>query len=202
MSQIRLANGRSDHPRRDPCCSRFYSSSCGGRTYRPAVEVSHRQGIVGSSFIESIRFAGANRLRVDLGYQGSVRTIEPYSLRRSRAGDILVYAVKSATGEAKSYRLDRIQSVRITNDVFVPRYAIELTAGESGSIPPVSSGSLHMPYRASVRTRVSSGPTYMYKCPVCQKEFRHKKHNAQLGPHKSARGWPCSGRSGHLIDTR
>jgi hypothetical protein len=72
------------------------------------VGVSRRKGIVGSSFIESIRFAGANRLRVDLGYQGSVRTIEPYSLRRSRAGDILVYAVKSATGEPRSYRLDRI----------------------------------------------------------------------------------------------
>ncbi len=174
----------------------------GEELYRPAVGVSRRQGVVGSSYIESIRFAGANRLRVDLGYQGSVRMIEPYSLRRSRAGDILVYAVKSVTGEARSYRLDRIQSVRITNEVFVPRYAIELTAGESGSIPPVSSGSLHTSYRPQARTRISSGPTYIYKCPVCQKEFRHKKHNAQLGPHKSESGWPCSGRSGYLIVTR
>jgi predicted nucleotidyltransferase component of viral defense system len=170
--------------------------------YRPAVGVSRRQGIVGSSFIESIRFAGANRLRVDLGYQGSVRSIEPYSLRRSRAGDILVYAVKAATGEARSYRLDRIQSVRVSNEVFVPRYAIELTAGESGAIPPVSTGSLHTSYRSPTRVRASSGPTYIYKCPVCQKEFRHKKQNSHLGPHKSGHGWPCSGRTGYLVDTR
>ncbi|MGH9615194.1 MAG: nucleotidyl transferase AbiEii/AbiGii toxin family protein [Acidobacteriaceae bacterium] len=168
--------------------------------YRPAVGVSRRQGVVGSSFIESIRFAGANRLRVDLGYQGSARTIEPYSLRRSRAGDILVYAVKSATGEPRSYRLDRIQSVRTTNEVFLPRYAIELAAGESGFIPSVSAGSLHTSYRAFSHPP-SSGPTYIYKCPVCQKEFRHKKQNAHLRPHKSGLGWPCSGRIGYLIDT-
>jgi hypothetical protein len=168
--------------------------------YRPALGISRLQRVVGSSFIESIRFAGANRLRVDLGYQGSVRTIEPYSLRRSHAGNILIYAVKSTTREARSYRLDKIQSVRITNEAFVPKYAIELAASESWAIPPVSARSPHTAYRAPARA--NSGPTYIYQCPLCQKEFRHKKQNSHLGPHKNSYGWACSGRTGYLIDTR
>jgi hypothetical protein len=46
--------------------------------------------------------------------------------RRSRAGDLLVYAVNSATDESRRYCLDRIQSVAIPNEFLVPRYAIEL----------------------------------------------------------------------------
>jgi len=171
--------------------------------FRPPVGLLRRQGIANSSFIESIRFAGANRLRVDLGYQNSVRRIEPYALRRSQVGNILVYAVKSETGEVRGYRLDRMQSVRITNETFVPRYAIELTAGETGTIPPVSTSSVRSSYRSSPRpSRRSSGPVYIYQCPICQKRFRHEKRNSHLGPHKSEQGWRCSGRTGYLVDTR
>lgn len=172
--------------------------------FRPAVGMLRREGIANSSFVESIRFAGANRLRVDLGYQGSLRRIEPYSLRRSQAGNILVYAVRSDSGEVRGYRLDRIQSIRITGETFVPRYTIELTAGERGAIPPVSTASIYSSYptRHSRRSRVSSGPVYVYQCPICQKRFRHKKRNSRLGRHKSEQGWQCSGRTGYLIDTR
>jgi len=54
---------------------------------------------------EVIRFAAANRLCVDLRYDGSSRIIEPYSLRRTKDGNLLLHAVKHATGEARSYRL-------------------------------------------------------------------------------------------------
>jgi predicted nucleotidyltransferase component of viral defense system len=77
--------------------------------------------------LEQIRFAGANHLLVDLAYQGSRRLIEPYALRRSRAGNLLVYAIKVQTGEVRAYRADRIEGVRITNTSFTPRYAIELS---------------------------------------------------------------------------
>lgn len=40
--------------------------------------------------LEIIRFAAANRLCVDLAYQGSRRLIEPYSLRRTRDGNLLL----------------------------------------------------------------------------------------------------------------
>jgi predicted nucleotidyltransferase component of viral defense system len=77
--------------------------------------------------LEQIRFAGANHLLVDLAYQGSRRLIEPYALRRSKAGNLLVYAIKAQTGEVRVYRADRIEGVRITNTSFIPRYAIELS---------------------------------------------------------------------------
>lgn len=77
--------------------------------------------------LEQIRFAGAKHLLVDLAYQGSGRLIEPYALRRSRAGNLLVYAIKVETGDVRAYRADRIEGVRITNTGFRPRYAIELS---------------------------------------------------------------------------
>src|SRR5258706_16036979 len=49
--------------------------------------------------LEALRFAAANHLCVELGYQRSKRVIEPYSLRRSRDGKLLLYAVKADTRE-------------------------------------------------------------------------------------------------------
>ena len=89
----------------------------------------------GQGPIEQIRFAGANHLLVELGYQDRVRLIEPYSLRRSKAGHLLIYAVKAQTGEIRAYRTDRIQSVRVTPTSFLPRYAVELS-----TVLPVRSG--------------------------------------------------------------
>jgi predicted nucleotidyltransferase component of viral defense system len=82
----------------------------------------------GGAPLEQIRFAGNNHLLVDLHYQGSSRLIEPYSLRRSRAGNLLVYGLKHETGEVRAYRVDRIEGVRITDIPFRPSYAIELSA--------------------------------------------------------------------------
>lgn len=169
--------------------------------YRPAVGALRREGISGSSFIESIRFAGVNRLRVRLTYQGSTRMIEPYSLRRSRAGHILIYAIKTETREVRSYRLDRIQRVQVTQEAFAPVYAIELTAGETGAIPPTSRGRLHWGHTPGPSVHTHTGPIYVYQCPMCQKEFRHKTRNPKLNPHKTEHGWACSGRRGYLIDT-
>jgi hypothetical protein len=81
----------------------------------------------GGAPLEQIRFAGANHLLVELGYQGSRRLIEPYALRRSKAGNLLVYAIKADGGEVRAYRVDRIESVGVTDQTFAPRYAIELS---------------------------------------------------------------------------
>jgi len=104
---------------------------------RPAIGLLRRAGAVGSSSLEAIRFAAANRLCIDLHYQGSVRRIEPYSLRRTRAGVILLFAIRTQNGESRSYRLDRIEGAVITDETFTPKFAIELTPGESLWIPPV-----------------------------------------------------------------
>jgi hypothetical protein len=77
--------------------------------------------------LEIIRFAASNRLCVDLAYQGNHRLIEPYSLRQTRDGNLLLYAVKHETGENRSYRVDRIQDAKVKQIPFIPKYAIELS---------------------------------------------------------------------------
>jgi len=184
-----------------------------GELFRPAVGFLRQQNIAGSSYLEAIRFAGVNRLCVDLDYtdkkgKRSTRRIEPYSLRRSRAGDILVYALRSDNGEVRAYLLHAINGARVTDQTFVPRYAVELTAGEIGAIPPTSreavfSAPAARAYWPPARTaRPHHGPTYVYKCTVCGKAFRRTKADAHLNPHKTEQGWPCPGRIGYLIGTK
>lgn len=85
------------------------------------------------SRLEPVRFAAVNRLLVNLGYRGQHRLIEPYSLRRTRDGHILLHAIRADRGENRAYRVDRIQSVDVTNHPFTPRYLIEFPA--SGMVP-------------------------------------------------------------------
>lgn len=82
--------------------------------------------------VESIRFAAINHLQVELGYDGTKRLIEPYSLRQSKEGNILLVAIKVANREQRSYRIDRIESVKITKQPFVPAFRIEFP--ETGTI--------------------------------------------------------------------
>jgi predicted nucleotidyltransferase component of viral defense system len=76
--------------------------------------------------LEAIRFAAANRLCVRLGYGGSVRIVEPYALRESQEGHGLLHAIRLDSREHRSYRVDRIESVSVTNQTFTPVYQIEL----------------------------------------------------------------------------
>ena len=93
------------------------------------------------SHLEVIRFAAANRLCVDLDYQGSIRRIEPYSLRRTKDDNIIVHAWSVDKDAHRSYRVDRIQGARTTSQVFTPRYAVELTPSGPVSIPPTQRSS-------------------------------------------------------------
>ena len=85
--------------------------------------------------LEKIRFAAANRLCVDLYYKGSHRLIEPYSLRRSREGNLLLYAIRHNTGKIRAYSVDRIQGAEVTDTPFVLKHAIELTPSDLISAP-------------------------------------------------------------------
>jgi predicted nucleotidyltransferase component of viral defense system len=94
------------------------------RTLRLPVAPVHQ------SQLEVIRFAAANRLCVDLDYQDRTRRIEPYSLRRTKTGDIVLHAWNIDSDAHRSYRVDRIQGAHTTSQVFNPRYAVELTPTE------------------------------------------------------------------------
>lgn len=97
-------------------------------------------GMASSASIEVIRFSGSNRLCVELDYtdeQGrrGVRIIEPYSLRRTQAGDVVLHALRADGRGHRSYRVDRINSARATSQTFLPRYSIELTPSGPLSAP-------------------------------------------------------------------
>ncbi len=175
----------------------------------------------GLPHIEVIRFAAANRLCVDLSYvtldgRSGTRRIEPYSLRRTAAGDIILHAFNTDKNQHRSYRVDRITDAAITNQTFIPRYEIELSPQGPVSIRPAASrsGGAALSRLATPRTqraaaprrmrapRSTGGPTYIFQCPVCDKKFRRKKYDSTLNPHKGKDGFPCYGRIGTLIDTQ
>ena len=86
--------------------------------------------------LDVIRFAASNRLCVELRYLGSSRLIEPYSLRETREGHLILHAHNRDKDAHRSYRLDRIEGASVTNETFVPRIAIELTHSGPVVIPP------------------------------------------------------------------
>ena len=158
--------------------------------------------------LEVIRFAAANRLCVDLTYGGTHRLIEPYSLRQTRDGNLLLYAVKHNTGEDRSYRTDRIQGTQVTKTPFIPRYAIELIASGPISAPPASRGTILKPIRSTFvkaphkRRALSVGTKYIFECPICGKRFTHKSFNSSLSKHKDKQGYPCFGTIGIYVTTK
>jgi predicted nucleotidyltransferase component of viral defense system len=155
----------------------------------------------GRASLEVVRFAGVNHLLVELGYNGSARLIEPYSLRRSSAGNLLLYGVRADSREIRCYRVDRIESARATTQPFQPVFAIEFGSAGGLSAPPVRrrAGVPRLGPRRSARRSRSTGPTYIVRCATCGKEFRRKTRSTAMRKHKSPGGWDCPGRSGYFV---
>jgi hypothetical protein len=168
-----------------------------------------------------VRFAAANRLCVELDYldeggRRNVRVIEPYALRRTLAGNLLLMAVKSDTGQARSYRVDRIQGAIATKRSFAPRYAIELTSGSPMSAPAIKRQSAAVPHspqpmlrpwrlpspsRGRLSQPASTSLRHTFRCTVCGKQFRKSTFDAKLNTHKGKNGLPCYGTIGTFVKT-
>lgn len=91
----------------------------------PRAMVSWRRGPP----LELIRFAGANRLKVEIDYRAEEgrwgpRVIEPYSFRMTREGNLVLFVLNDL-GQLRSYRVDRIAGVRVLDQTFQPRYFVE-----------------------------------------------------------------------------
>jgi hypothetical protein len=91
----------------------------------PTAMASWRLGVP----MELLRYAGANRLRVEIDYRAEQgrhgpRTVEPYSLRRTLDGNLLLYVVNDR-GMLRGYRVDRIAGIRPTTEPFMPRFRVE-----------------------------------------------------------------------------
>lgn len=79
--------------------------------------------------LELLRYAGANRLMVEVDYRAErgrqgPRRVEPYSLRHTQDGHLVLFVVNDY-GELRSYRVDRIAAIRPTTAQFTPKFRIE-----------------------------------------------------------------------------
>ncbi len=151
--------------------------------------------------LEAARFAAANRLLVELHYDGTTRLIEPYSLRRTRAGNLILHAERADGSGHRSYRVERITRLRVTTTPFRPRFPIEFSAHGPLHAPPQYRTPVPRGSRTS-RSRRSRGPEYLYECNRCGREFAHTTRNSKLRAHKDPSGDRCSGRSGRYAGTR
>jgi len=167
--------------------------------------------------------AGSNITLLEMIYGGFKRLVEPYSLvykvrTSDGVGREYFYGYDQTGGKSppsiKSFLHTGIQGLKLTDKRFEPRYDIELSkAGEPSENSyfgkPFSQRTHAVrlqPYRGgrvrSVRKRrrtITTGPTYIYQCPVCQKTFRRKKSNPQLNKHKDKYGNQCFGISGIFV---
>ena len=162
-----------------------------------------------ASVLELVRFAAQNRQLVALEYtneEGSrrTRTVEPYSLRRSRAGAVSLAAHDIDSGRIKYYRVDRIHGAQALDRTFVPRHEIEL----SPTAAPIAAPMRHTPGQPLghyPRSRSSnSGPRtkYIVQCHHCNRRFPRATRTITLKPHLTREGNRCAGRRGAIVETR
>lgn len=191
---------------RQPAVLEAYPLASGDVVIRPPAGAISIPGMASTAPIEVIRFAASNRLCVELDYldergRRGTRVIEPYSMRRTQAGDIVLHALRADGSGHRSYRIDRILGARASQRSFTPSYAIELTPTGPISAPLASYSPRISTYRPPARSR-ASGPAYVYECGRCGKRFEHSKRDATLRAHKDKNGWPCSGRHGVWVETK
>ncbi|MGZ5120246.1 MAG: nucleotidyl transferase AbiEii/AbiGii toxin family protein [Burkholderiales bacterium] len=135
--------------------------------------------------LEPVRFAAANQLCVELTYQNTIRLIEPYSLRRSRAGKLLLCAVKVETRESRTYRVDRIQALKVSTRPFTPVFRIEFSSTGQIYAPYLARPRLANPFPARAKPSLPRhGPVYIIRCNYCGREFRKRTMDFTLRPHK------------------
>jgi predicted nucleotidyltransferase component of viral defense system len=91
----------------------------------PQAITSWRRGVP----LELLRYAGANRLKVDIDYRAEngrqgPRRVEPYSLRRTKDRNLVLFVVNDRR-QLRSYRIDRIAGIKPTTESFTPTYQVE-----------------------------------------------------------------------------
>ncbi len=158
----------------------------------------------GGAPLETIRFAGANRLLLEFTYDGTPRLVEPYSLRQAATGNLLLYCWEQGDNHIKAFNIAKMAAVRPTRTPFQPRYRIEFIPGGPIAVPPTSShprptSRPSRPSRPRGKSLPGYGPTYVFKCMTCNKQFRHSANDPTLRKHKTKDGWDCPGRHGYLV---
>ena len=151
--------------------------------------------------LEPVRFAAANHLCVELTYKGTVRLIEPYSLRRSREGKLLLCAVKVETRESRTYRVDRIKALKVSTQPFTPVFRIEFSPTGQIYAPYLARPRASNPFPARARPSLPRHrPVYIIRCNYCRREFKRRKLDFTLRPHQRGNR-QCPSLHGSLVRT-
>jgi predicted nucleotidyltransferase component of viral defense system/DNA-directed RNA polymerase subunit RPC12/RpoP len=152
--------------------------------------------------LETVRFAAANHLLVELAYDGRTRLIEPYSLRRTREGNLVLHAERADGSGHRSYRIERIEGLRATTIPFRPRLPIEFSARGPLHVPPQYRTLSPRVNRTGRARAATPSREYLYECVRCGRRFAHSRRNAALRQHKDQYGHRCSGRHGTYVGER
>jgi predicted nucleotidyltransferase component of viral defense system len=156
-----------------------------------------------SGAIEQVRFAALNHLIVEFDYTDEAgsrthRRVEPYSLRQTTAGNLILGAFDLAKQDGRTFRLDRMRHLALTGISFVPRFAVEV-AGRIGLAQAAPPRVGRMPAR---RASAGGGVRYVIQCPVCLRTFNRQTSGTVLHGHKNRLGLACPGRHGIFLGTR
>lgn len=78
--------------------------------------------------VEILTNAGINRAMVKMIYKNESRLVEPYSLRVTKDGNLTFFGWQQDDYHIKQFRVDRIQSVELTNQSFYPKFPVEFSS--------------------------------------------------------------------------
>jgi predicted nucleotidyltransferase component of viral defense system len=141
-------------------------------------------------------------------YDGLERVVEPYALvfKRRRDGVAREYLYgwdlrggRSGEVGIKSYIADKVHSVTILEEIFEPRFPIELTKSSGYFGKPYFSGSGSTFASRRAPTRTIFGIEYTVECPYCNKRFKRRTYDTKLNEHKDRYGNRCYGRVGYIV---
>lgn len=83
---------------------------------------THREGPEDlSTVMGRIRAAGTKLLLLSMRYKGKNRYVEPYSMKGN-----LFYGFCSLHARIHSFRVERIESIQVTDQHYTPRWPVEL----------------------------------------------------------------------------
>lgn len=166
----------------------------------------------GSDLRTKIMQAGRTQTMLKINYNSALRIVEPYSLKYMERKDgsqreyFYVYNCSGGSNPPGVRCLvpEGFTSIENTEEVFTPRYQIELSkAGEMPENPYLFDPNKPIKVRTGRRrTRVSHGTKYVYQCSYCGKKFTRSSYGGALRPHKDKNGYSCSGRYGVYLGSK
>jgi WYL domain len=130
--------------------------------------------------------AAANHLLIDLAYKGSRRLIEPCSLRRTKAGFLVLHAERADGGGPRTYRVDQMHGLQVTTQPFQPRFPIEFST--RGPLHPPAQVRTGGSIRGVTGVRSRSSREYVYQCTRCGRGLPHSQPNATMRAHSNEWG--------------